>query len=107
MTESDMTAQDLQTVAQDLQLTRSQLQAVTAQVNEISLTIEALSTQESSRPVFRAVGNLLLEVDDRKALTKELEDSKSTFKSHADRLVERESALVSQYEQMVKAFEAQ
>ena len=107
MTESDVAAQGLQAVAQDLQLTRSQLQAVTAQVNEISLTIEALSTQESSRPVFRAVGNLLLEVDDRKTLTKELEDSKSTFKSHADRLVERESALVSQYEQMVKAFEAQ
>tara|TARA_B100000745_G_scaffold128315_1_gene83653 strand:- start:220 stop:543 length:324 start_codon:yes stop_codon:yes gene_type:complete len=107
MTESDVAVQGLQAVAQDLQLTRSQLQAVTAQVNEISLTIEALSTQESSRPVFRAVGNLLLEVDDRKALTKELEDSKSTFKSHADRLVERESALVSQYEQMVKAFEAQ
>ena len=107
MTESDMTAQDLQAVAQDLQLTRSQLQAVSAQVNEISLTIDALLTQESSRPVFRAVGNLLLEVDDRKALTKELEDSKSTFKSHAERLAERESALVSQYEQMAKAFEAQ
>jgi len=107
MTESDVSAQGLQAVAQDLQLTRSQLQAVTAQINEISLTIEALSTQESSRPVFRAVGNLLLEVDDRKALTKELEDSKSTFKSHAGRLAERESALVSQYEKMAKAFEAQ
>ena len=76
MSESDVTAQALQTVAQELQLTRSQLQAVSAQVNEISLTIEALSTQESSRPVIRSVGNLLLEVDDRIALTKELEDSK-------------------------------
>ena len=79
MTESDVTAQDLQAVAQELQLTRSQLQAVSAQVNEISLTLEALASQDPSRPVFRAVGNLLLEVDDRQSLTDELDESKSAF----------------------------
>ena len=52
MTKTDLTAQDLQTIAQELQLTRSQLQAVSAQVNEISLTLEALASQDSSRPVF-------------------------------------------------------
>ena len=107
MTESEVSAQDLQTVAQELQLIRSQLQAVTAQVNEISLTIEALEAQDSSRPVYRAVGNLLLEVQDRESLTKELEDSKTTFDSHAGRLAERESALVLQYEEMAKSFESQ
>ena len=89
MTDHSVTAQELQTVAQELQLTRSQLQAISAQVNEISLTLEALETQDSSRPVFRAVGNLLLEVDDRDALAKGLEDSKSTFETHAGRLAER------------------
>ena len=107
MTDHSVTAQEMQAVAQELQLTRSQLQAVSAQVNEISLTLEALETQESSRPVFRAVGNLLLEVDDRESLTKELEDSKSTFEIHASRLAERESAIVSQYEEMAKSFEGQ
>ncbi len=107
MTDHSVTAQELQTVAQELQLTRSQLQAISAQVNEISLTLEALGTQDSSRPVFRAVGNLLLEVDDRVALAKELEDSKSTFEIHASRLAERESAIVSQYEDMAKSFEGQ
>ena len=64
MTDEEVSVQDLQGVAQELQLVRSQLQAVTAQVNEISLTIEALGTQDPSRPVYRAVGNLLLEVED-------------------------------------------
>ena len=54
MTDHSVTAQELQAIAQELQLTRSQLQAVSAQVNEISLTLEALETQDSSRPVFRA-----------------------------------------------------
>ena len=107
MTDEGVSVQDLQGVAQELQLVRSQLQAITAQVNEISLTIEALEAQDSSRPVYRAVGNLLLEVDDRDALAKELGESKSTFDSHAGRLAERESALVSHYEEMANSFESQ
>ena len=56
MTDEGVSVQDLQGVAQELQLIRSQLQAITAQVNEISLTIEALESQDPSRPVYRAVG---------------------------------------------------
>ena len=107
MTDEGVSVQDLQGVAQELQLIRSQLQAITAQVNEISLTIEALESQDLSRPVYRAVGNLLLEVDDREALANELGESMSTFGSHAGRLAERESTLVSQYEEMAKSFESQ
>ena len=107
MTDEGVSVQDLQGVAQELQLVRSQLQAITAQVNEISLTIEALESQDLSRPVYRAVGNLLLEVDDREALANELGESMLTFESPAGRLVERASALVSQYEEMAKAFESQ
>ncbi|MDP6662255.1 MAG: prefoldin subunit [Candidatus Thalassarchaeaceae archaeon] len=107
MTDEEVSVQDLQGVAQELQLVRSQLQAVTAQVNEISLTIEALGTQDPSRPVYRAVGNLLLEVEDRETLAKELGESKSAFDSHAGRLADRESALVSNYEEMAKSFESQ
>ena len=107
MTDEGVSVQDLQGVAQELPLVRSQLQAITAQVNEIYLTIDALQGQAHYRPVYRAVGNLLLEVDDREALANELGESMSTFESHAGRLVERESALVSQYEDMAKSFESQ
>ena len=73
----------------------------------IALTIEALEAQDPSRPVYRAVGNLLLEVEDRNNLAKELGESKSTFDTHAGRLAERESALVTQYKEMTKSFESQ
>lgn len=107
MSDDPITPQELQATTQELQLTRSQVQAVASQVNEISLTLDALSTQDESRPVFRAVGNLLLEVGDRETLAKDLEESKVVFESHLERLVKRESALTTQYEEMVKSFEGQ
>ena len=82
---SDLDSPDFQALVQELQLVRNQIQTVSTQVNEISLTLESLSTQDSKRPVFRAVGNLLLEVDDRDKLMKELSDSKVTFETHLQR----------------------
>ena len=61
---SELDSPDFQALVQELQLVRNQIQTVSTQVNEISLTLESLSTQDTERPVFRAVGNLLLEVDD-------------------------------------------
>ena len=57
---SDIDSPDFQALVQELQLVRNQIQTVSTQVNEISLTLESLSNQDSERPVFRAVGNLLL-----------------------------------------------
>ena len=82
--------QDIQALVQELQLARNQIQTVSTQINEISLTLESLSKQDKNRPVFRAVGNLLLEVDDRNELVKELSSSKETFESHLERMVERD-----------------
>ena len=107
MTDEPITPQQMQSVVQELQSTRSQLQAIASQINEISLTLNALSSQDEKRPVFRAVGNLLLEVDDRDALADELGKSKAAFELHLEKLVERESDLVSQYEEMIESFENQ
>ena len=107
MTDEPITPQQMQSVVQELQSTRSQLQAIASQINEISLTLNALSSQDENRPVFRAVGNLLLEVDDRDALADELGESKAAFESHLEKFVERESDLVSQYEEMLESFENQ
>ena len=74
--------QDIQALVQELQLARNQIQTVSTQINEISLTLESLSKQDKNRPVFRAVGNLLLEVDDRDELVNELSTSKETFELH-------------------------
>ena len=97
--------QDMQVLVQELQLSRNQIQTVSTQINEISLTLESLSKQDKNRPVFRAVGNLLLEVDDRDELVKELSLSKDTFESHLQRMVERENELRSQYDSIVSSME--
>ena len=97
--------QDMQALVQELQLARNQIQTVSTQINEISLTLESLSKQDKNRPVFRAVGNLLLEVDNRDELVKELSSSKDTFESHLQRMVERENELRSQYDSIVSSME--
>ena len=98
-------SQEVQALVPELQLLRNQIQTVSTQVNEISLTLESLSTQDVNRPVFRAVGNLLLEVDDRDKLMAELSESKVTFESHLQRMVERENELRTQYEKVVDSIE--
>jgi len=102
---SDIDSPDFQALVQELQLARNQIQTVSTQVNEISLTLESLSNQDSERPVFRAVGNLLLEVDDRKQLIKELSESKVTFEAHLQRMLERETELRAQYEKVIDSIE--
>jgi prefoldin beta subunit len=99
------TPQDIQALVQDLQLSRNQIQTISTQINEITLTLESLSKQDKNRPVFRAVGNLLLEVDDRDELVKELSASKETFESHLERMVERENELRTQYDSVVSSLE--
>ena len=106
MSDVESSAQELQTLAQELQMVRSQMQAISSQISEISMTVESLDSQNPSRPVYRAVGNLLLEVDDRDALRTELEDSRTAFVEHSSILEERESNLVTQYEELVKSFES-
>jgi prefoldin beta subunit len=99
------TPQDIQALVQDLQLSRNQIQTISTQINEITLTLESLSKQDKNRPVFRAVGNLLLEVDDRDELIKELSASKETFESHLERMIERENELRTQYDSVVSSLE--
>ena len=106
MSDSEAAAQEIQAVAQELQMVRSQIQALSSQISEISITLESLDSQDSERPVYRAVGNLLLEVSDRDALRSELDQSRIAFIEHSSKLEERESNLVSQYEELVKSFES-
>ena len=106
MSNPESTAQELQTVAQELQMVRSQLQALSSQISEITITLESLDSQDPDRPVFRAVGNLLLEVSDREVLKSELIASRTAFTDHSSKLEERESSIVSQYEELVKSFES-
>ena len=92
-----MDQQQLQSLVQELQLLRGQIQSLTSQFNEISLTIEALKEQSPERSVYRALGGVLLEVEDRDSLSNDLESSKETIESHLQSLSARESELIAQY----------
>ncbi len=89
--------QQLQSIVQELQIIRGQIQSLTAQFNEISLTIEALNNQSPDRSVYRALGGVLLEVEDRESLANDLASTKETLKTHLSNLNEREEELRNQY----------
>ena len=92
-----MDQQQLQSLVQELQMVRGQIQSLTSQFNEISLTIEALKEQSLDRAVYRALGGVLLEVDDRASLSQDLVSSKETIEALLESLNARESELISQY----------
>lgn len=89
--------QQLQSIVQELQIIRGQVQSLTAQFNEVSLTIEALNNQSPDRSVYRALGGVLLEVEDRESLANDLASTKETLETHLDNLNEREEELRDQY----------
>lgn len=89
--------QQLQSMVQELQIIRGQIQSLTAQFNEVSLTIEALNNQSPDRSVYRALGGVLLEVEDRESLANDLASTKETLEIHLGNLNEREEELREQY----------
>ena len=89
--------QQLQSMVQELQIIRGQIQSLTAQFNEVSLTIEALNNQSPDRSVYRALGGVLLEVEDRESLANDLASTKETLETHLSNLNEREEELRDQY----------
>jgi len=97
--------QQLQSLVQELQMIRGQIQSLTSQMNEISLTVEALKTQSKDRAVYRALGAILLEVEDRDALSKDLEESKKTIEPHIVRLNEREAEIRAEYARVAENLE--
>ena len=100
-----MDQQQLQSLVQELQLVRGQIQSLTSQFNEISLTIEALNQQSPEKSVYRALGGVLLEVDDRVSLSDDLLASKETIESHLQSLNARESELISTYNEASESLE--
>ena len=107
MNDNNDVAEALKAVAQDLQTTLAQMQNVTTQLSELTITIDALSTQNPSKPVYRAIGSLLLEVEDRESLKNDLEQSMSAFQEHMDRLFSKENELREKYDSLVRAYESQ
>ena len=104
---SDDIRENIQRLAAQLQGIMQQVQTVETQIREIETTLGALESQNPDRPVYRQVGPLLLEVDDRSALKIELEQSRTTLDEHLGRIQGTEKEIRMAYETAVKSFEAQ
>ena len=101
----EVSAEEIQSLARELQILRNQIQTISSQYSEYGITVEALSNQDPERPVYRSLGNILLEVDDRDSLESELKDAQDALKEHLSRLVEREESIRKRYEEMVESYE--
>ena len=97
----------IQMLAGQLQNAMQQLQTVDTQIREIQATIDALEVQDESRPVYRQIGPLLLEVEDRTISKDELESSLQTLSEHMERVQKSESEIRELYEQSIKTLESQ
>ncbi len=101
----EVSTEEIQSLVRELQIVRNQIQTISSQFSEYGITIEALSKQDPERPVYRSLGNILLEVDDRDLLQSELKDAQEALNEHLGRLVEREESIRKKYEEMVESFE--
>ena len=69
--------------------------------------MDSLESQNPEKPVYRSVGNLLLEVSDREKLIEDLSESKVNIENHLKNLIEKEQSLRNNYEDLVASFESQ
>ena len=92
--------EDIQALARELQALRGQIQSISSQCSEYGITIESLSAQDPAKPVYRSLGNILLEVDDRDSLLEELKSAEKALTEHLARLAEREESIRVSYEEM-------
>jgi chaperonin cofactor prefoldin len=103
----DNASEEIKAIVQELQIIRGQIQSFSSQSSEYGLTIDALSNQVKDKAVYRSLGNLLLEVEDREKLSNELSESKINVENHLKRLIEREGSLREKYEHLASIFESQ
>ena len=88
----------LQNVLRDIQATRQQLMTTTSQIREFEVTLDALSKQEDDKKVYRQIGALLFEVDNREDMEDQLISSIQTLNEHLIQLEKQDEELKQIYE---------
>ena len=82
-----------QQLQQQIQMIATQKYQVEMQMSEIDRTIEELGKLGKDAPVYKSVGSLLVNVDDKDVLKKELEDKKETLGIRSKTLGNQEKTL--------------
>lgn len=89
-----------QQLQQQLQVLASQRLQLEAKLREVENTLQELGKVGAETPVYRSTGALLLRVEDRGALAKELEEQKETLGIRVNTIKKQEKSLGQRYEQL-------
>ena len=95
----------LQNILRDIQATRQQLMTTSSQIREFEVTLEALSNHEDDKKVYRQIGALLFEVDNKEDMEDQLKTSITTLKEHLTLLESQDEELKKIYEKTVSEIE--
>ena len=100
---SDM--EQFQIVVSEIQSIRQQMAGLNAQIIELTATSDAVTNQPKDLALHQQLGGVLIEVADRDALIKVLDNDIKTLTQHLDRLQSREGELIDSYEELKKVLE--
>ena len=92
--------EQLQAVVNEVQAARQQVANLRAQVVELEATVDAVSNQPEVLGLHQQMGGVLVEVSDRDALLKDLQQTLLTLNEHLARFTERETQLMATYEEL-------
>ena len=95
---SDM--EQFQIVVSEIQSIRQQMASLNAQILELKATADAVINQPADLALHQQLGGVLIEVADRDALVKVLQNDIKTLAEHLTRLQTREGDLINSYEEL-------
>jgi prefoldin beta subunit len=95
--------QQLQRQIQTLAVQRNQLEV---QLRELEGTLEELAKVQDDTPMYRAVGSLLVKVDDKEAVRKELEERKETVSIRVTAVKKQEKSFGERFEELSQKVQA-
>ena len=92
--------EQLQVVVNEVQSARQQLANLRAQVLELETTLESVKKQPDHLALHQQMGGVMVEVSDREALGKELQETLTALLEHLERFAGREAELLATYDQL-------
>lgn len=91
-----------QQIQQQLQIHAAQRVQYEAKLREIDVTLEELKNAKEGATIFKSIGTLLVEADDRGAIAKELEEHKETLGIRLEGLKKQEKSLQDRFQELQK-----
>lgn len=91
-----------QQIQQQLQVHAGQRVQFEAKLREIESTLEELANAKDDATVYKSIGMLLVEADDREAVKKELEEHKETLTIRLEGIRKQEKSLQERYQELQK-----